>query len=104
LVKTQTSAPAAALKVISVAGDSMAPDFLPGERVLVDTSHKVPSPPGAYVLWDGFGIVLKRLEIIPNSEPPSVRLIPRNGQYAIYERPLADVHIHARVIGKWTWT
>jgi phage repressor protein C with HTH and peptisase S24 domain len=104
LVKMQTSSPASALKVISVAGDSMAPDFLPGERVLVDTSHKVPSPPGAYVLWDGFGIVLKRLEIIPNSEPPSVRLIPRNAQYATYERPLADVHIHARVIGKWTWT
>jgi phage repressor protein C with HTH and peptisase S24 domain len=104
LVRMQTSSPAAALKVLSVSGDSMVPDFLPGERVLVDTSHKVPSPSGPYILWDGFGLVLKRLEIIPNSEPPAVRLIPRNTQYATYERPLADVTIHARVIGKWTWT
>lgn len=104
LIRSQTSATEQDLKIIPVYGDSMAPDFLPGERLLVDVGHQVPSPPGVYVVWDGFGIVIKRLELVPNSSPQLVRLIPRNQQYAIYELPLADVHIRARVIGKWQWT
>jgi len=104
LLRAQTTAPAANLRIITVYGDSMVPDFLPGERVLVDTGDRRPSPPGVFVLWDGFGLVLKRLEMIPYSEPAKVRLFSANSQYGAYEQPLEDVVINGRVIGKWQWT
>jgi len=92
-----------AIRIVQVAGDSMEPDYAAGERVAVDTSHRIPSPPGVYVLWDGFGLVLKRVEIVPGTDPVRVRLMSINPAYPAYEVPLADVHINGRVIGKWVW-
>lgn len=104
ILRAQTTAPPKSLKIITVFGDSMAPDFLPGERVLVDLDDRRPSPPGVFVLWDGLGLVIKRLELVPGTDPHMLRLIPRNPQYQTYEQPLSDVHINGRVIGKWQWT
>ncbi|WP_231854155.1 S24 family peptidase [Gluconacetobacter diazotrophicus] len=93
-----------ALVVLRVAGDSMEPDYQAGERVLVDTAHRTPSPPGVYVLWDGFGLVLKRLEIVYGSEDPvSVQIMSINPGYPTYTRALDEVHINGRVVGKWVW-
>ena len=79
-------------------------DFRPGERVLVNTDDRLPSPPGVFIVWDGFGLVIKRLEVIPYSDPATVRLISANADYAVYERPLEDVTVNGRVIGRWQWT
>jgi Peptidase S24-like len=93
-----------ALVVLRVAGDSMEPDYQAGERVLVDTAHRTPSPPGVYVLWDGFGLVLKRLEILYGSEDPvTVQIMSINPGYPTYTRALDEVHINGRVVGKWVW-
>jgi len=92
-----------AIRIVRVAGDSMEPEYPAGERVAVDTSHRVPSPPGVYVLWDGFGLVLKRVEIIPGTEPRRVRLMSINPAYPAYEVPLDEVVINGRVIGRWVW-
>jgi transcriptional regulator with XRE-family HTH domain len=91
------------VRIVRVAGDSMEPEYPAGERVAVDTSHTVPSPPGVYVLWDGFGLVLKRLEILMGSDPPRVRLSSINPAYPPYERLLSEIMVNGRVIGKWTW-
>lgn len=104
VLRAQTSAPTEQLRIITVYGDSMTPDFNPGERVLVDCDDRRPSPPGVFALWDGFGLVIKRIEVIPYSNPPMVRLISRNASYGTYERPLEEVIINGRVIGKWQWT
>ena len=92
-----------ALRIVRVAGDSMEPEYPAGERVAVDTSHTIPSPPGVYVLWDGFGLVLKRVEIILGAAPPSVRISSINPAYPPYERLLSEIRVQGRVIGKWTW-
>lgn len=92
-----------AIRIIRVAGDSMEPEYPAGERVAVDTSHTIPSPPGVYVLWDGFGLVLKRVEILLGSDPPKIRLSSINPAYQPYERYLSEVVINGRVIGKWMW-
>jgi transcriptional regulator with XRE-family HTH domain len=94
---------ASAVRIIRVAGDSMEPEYPSGDRVLVDTSHKFPSPPGVYVLWDGFGLVLKRLEVLQGTEPPIVRISSANPAYPAYERPAEGLAINGRVVGKWTW-
>ena len=92
------------LAIIRVAGDSMEPEYQAGDRVLIDTSHCVPSPPGVYVLWDGYGLVLKRLELLPGMEEPRrVRIMSINSAYSTYELTLDEISINGRVIGKWAW-
>ena len=54
------------------------PTVLDGDIVLVDLGRSAPTPPGVFVLYDGMGLVAKRLEHIPNSDPPRVRIISDN--------------------------
>lgn len=90
--------PISAAKIIEVRGDSMAPTLHSGDRIMVDTRDKRPSPPGIFVVWDGIGLVVKRLEYIPNSEPARVRIISDNPMHDRYERTLDEIDIQGRVI------
>lgn len=91
-----------ATTIIEVLGDSMEPTMRPGDRVFIDTNHRHPSPPGVFAVWDGFGIVVKRIELVPMSDPPQVRLISDNKNHAVYTASLTDAHIIGRVIGRIT--
>jgi phage repressor protein C with HTH and peptisase S24 domain len=104
LIRAVTTAPVTALRILTVYGDSMEPEFRPGQRVMVDTSDQLPSPPGVFVAWDGLATVLKRVEFVPHSEPPRVRFTSDNPRYQPYERALEEANIKGRVIGRWTWT
>ena len=75
------------LRMITVDGDSMEPLLSSGDRILIDVSRKVPVPPGIFVIWDGMGLVAKRIEHVPHSEPPKVVLKSLNPEYDSYERP-----------------
>jgi phage repressor protein C with HTH and peptisase S24 domain len=103
LIKSQTTAPLSNLTFIQAIGESMAPDFPPGTRVLVDMSDTVPTPPGIFVVWDGMGVVLKRVEFVPHSSPPRIRLSSINPSYSTYERTLDESIIRGRVLGRWAW-
>ena len=87
------------LRIMHVAGDSMAPTLLDGDTVLVDMTRQLPNPPGIFVLDDGMGLVAKRLEHIPNSDPPAVRVISDNKLYPEYERTAEEI----RIIGRIRW-
>ena len=85
------------LRIMHVEGDSMAPTLLSGDAVLVDMTRRAPNPPGIFVLDDGMGLVAKRLEHIPNSDPPAVRVISDNKHYPEYERTADEIHIVGRI-------
>ncbi|MGG7644483.1 LexA family transcriptional regulator [Rhodovulum sp. YNF3179] len=85
------------LRIMHVEGDSMAPTLLDGDTVLDDMARRAPNPPGIFVLHDGMGLVAKRLEHIPNSDPPAVRVISDNGFYSPYERTADEIHIVGRI-------
>lgn len=91
------------LAVVRVIGNSMEPDFMPGDRVLVDTHHKILSHDGVYVLWNGHGVVIKQLQLVPLSDPARVRIISVNKTYDTDTVLLSDIEINGRVVGKWTW-
>ena len=91
------------VRVIRIVGDSMEPQYPAGDRVLVDTSHNVPSPPGVYVIWDGFGLVLKHVEVLAGRHPPIARLSSDNPAYEPYEVPVTDLRVQGRIVGKWVW-
>ncbi len=85
-------------RMIAVEGDSMSPTLQSGDRVLVDTRRRVPSPPGVFAIWDGLGVVVKRIELIQGSDPPSVRIISDNEKHAPYERTAEEAAIIGRVV------
>jgi phage repressor protein C with HTH and peptisase S24 domain len=103
VVRGYSTAPASEMRIITVMGDSMEPALLPGQRVLVDTGDRKPSPPGIFVVWDGLGLVIKRVQMVPHSEPPRVKITSDNVKYETYERTLEEAYIQGRVIGQWRW-
>ena len=43
------------------------PTVLDGDIVLADLGRSAPTPPGVFVLYDGMGLVAKRLEHTPTA-------------------------------------
>lgn len=97
-LRNEVGVPLRAARIISVVGDSMSPTLESGDRVMVNTADKIPSPPGLFAIWDGFGVVVKRLEVVPNSDPTTVRLISDNVRHTTYERTAEEVSIVGRVV------
>ncbi len=77
----------------------MEPTLRSGDRVLVNMSDKRVSQPGLFVLWDGDGTVVKRLELVPNSKPSKLQRISDNPLHGTYE-VLADQTI---IVGRVVW-
>lgn len=87
--------------IIEALGDSMYPTIAAGDKVIVDTSVKgrIPSPAGIFAIWDGLGIAIKRIELIPNSEPQSLKIISDNPKHSTYERTVDECRIVGRIAG-----
>ena len=100
VIRHEFRARPADLRMITIDGDSMEPLLSTGDRILIDVSQRVPVPPGIFVIWDGMGLVAKRIEHEPNSEPPKVIIKSVNPEYETYERDAEEVHIIGRVV--WT--
>ena len=88
------------IRLVEVLGDSMHPTLNAGDRVMIDTGHKAPSPPGVYAVWDGYGVVVKRVEFVPLSDPPKVRLISDNKSHREYEVTLEEANIIGRIVAR----
>lgn len=84
--------------IAEVRGDSMMPTLYPGQKVMVHIHDRRPTPPGIFYVWDGMGLVIKRVELIPGSNPPTVRIKSDNPKYETYERTVEEAHINGRVI------
>src|SRR4051812_18149423 len=61
-IKERLSAEPNNLRRLYVRSDCMEPALCPDDLILVDVACKTPSPPGIFVIFDGFGLVAKRLE------------------------------------------
>lgn len=95
-IRHKLKASPAQLRIMHVEGDSMAPTLLGGDAVLVDMTRQLPNPPGISVLDDGMGLVAKRLEHIPNCDPPAVRVISDHKLYPEYDRNADEIRIIGR--------
>lgn len=97
-IKKNIGVQPADLRLLTVHGDNMAPTLLGGDTLLIDTTKKHPSPPGIFVLFDGMGLVAKRLEIISQPEKARLRVICDNPHYSTYESTLEEAAIIGRVV------
>lgn len=86
--------------IVEVMGDSMSPTLTSGDRVMVDTSHTIPSPPGIYVLDDGYGLIIKRIELVPGTEPQRILVISDNTSHREREMTVDEARIVGRVVGR----
>ncbi len=86
------------LAVVEVRGDSMEPTLSSGDRVLVNMTDRQVSQPGIFIIYDGDGTVVKRVEKIPGSSPPRIVLISDNPIHGRYEIGSDDVQIVGRVV------
>lgn len=84
------------LRLLYIRGDSMEPTLYHNDIVLVDITKKTPSPPGIFVLFDGFGLASKRLEF--TADHKRVRIMSDNPQYSTYERSAAETFIIGRAV------
>ena len=98
LVERELRADPDTLLAMVAEGNSMEPEFLGGDQILVDTRRKSLAQPGAFCLWDGDGHVIKYLEKVPGSDPPRVRVISRNSLYEPHERMLEEINVVGRVV------
>lgn len=98
-LRTLTSASERDLHVITVEGNSMEPELYAGDKVIVDSTRKSPTPPGIFVLNDGIGLVVKQLEHIPKTDPPRVEIKSANKDYRADEATAEEINIIGRVIG-----
>lgn len=88
--------------VIEVVGDSMSPTLDSGDRLIVDAGHSRPSPDGIYVIDEGDGPMVKRVQLVRRSDPVEIRIISDNPRHETYTLLLSDVRVIGRVSGRVT--
>jgi transcriptional regulator with XRE-family HTH domain len=98
-VREQLHSSSSRLLVVEINSDSMAPTIRAGERVIVDTGHKTPSPDGLYAIRDTFGsVVVKRLQVMRSTKPTRVKIISDNTNHASEEAPLNDIEVVGKIL------
>ena len=100
MIRHEGDADPAALRILRVRGVSMEPELKDGDRLLVDTARRLPAAGELFVLWDGDGLVVKR--VVPSPGTGTLTLVSANPDHPDYDRRADDVHIVGRVLWKLT--
>jgi len=84
--------------IVPIRGESMVPNYLPGDRVVVDLSQDRFTVDSVYLISDGTGEPqIKRLQKMQLTLPPRVKIISDNSAYPDQEVELDLLTIHGRV-------
>ena len=98
-VTNRLQASAKNLLVIGAEGDAMAPSIMSGDKVVVDTGHKKPSPDGLYAIRDSFeNVIVRRLQVLRAAQPSRVKIISDNPKHAAEEVALSEVEIAGKAL------
>ncbi|WP_421782666.1 helix-turn-helix domain-containing protein [Kiloniella litopenaei] len=97
-IRVKLGTPPEKAVIIEVEGDSMSPTLLTGDHVMINTGDTRPSPPGIFAINDGLGLVVKRLEFIPHSDPLTCRVSSDNKLHTDYERSAEELQVIGRVV------
>ena len=69
------------LRIVRVNGEAMEPALRAGDRLVVDTARRVPRTGGLFVLRQGGGFEVWRVEPVAGTDPPRLRLSCANPRY-----------------------
>lgn len=88
--------------IVECIGDSMEPAIHNGDFVFIDTGARIPHPSGIFAISETLGPSLKRIEVVENSDPLRVKIIPENQRHSTYESLLEEVTIIGRYLCRLT--
>jgi transcriptional regulator with XRE-family HTH domain len=98
-VTNELQASANNLLVIETEGEAMAPTIMSGEKVIVDTGRKTPSPDGLYAIRDAFeNVIVRRLQLLRAAQPSRVKIIADNPKHAAEEIALSALEIVGKAL------
>ena len=98
-VSKQLQASPKQLLVVEAEGDSMAPTIMSGEKLIVDTGHKTPSPDGLYAIRDPFNnVIVRRLQLLRAAQPSRVKIISDNPKHAAEEVALKELEVVGKAL------
>jgi transcriptional regulator with XRE-family HTH domain len=98
-VAERLHATAAKLRVLEVEGDAMVPTLTAGDRVVIDTGHKDPSPDGLYAIRDAFGsVVVRRLQVLGSARAIRVKIICDNQSHATEEVSHTQLDVFGKAV------
>lgn len=100
IIAQRTQAPPGKIKIFQVNENAMQPDFNYGESVLVDVTDMVPSPPGVFIVSDGYGHMIRRCAFIPGKKPPGIAVSANSDSFRAQILKQDDFKIIGRVIAK----
>lgn len=103
LMSQHTDAPSDQIKIFEVRESFMEPDFRKGEHVMVDLREKKPSPPGIFVVSDGFGTLVRHCEFMASSNPPKIKISAISNKFQPQILTEEEFKIIGRVIAKLQW-
>ena len=84
--------------VLGIQGDSMMPNYAPGDRVIIDLTEHELRADGVYLISDGFSEPqIKRLQRILFAVPPRCKIISDNPSYEAQEVDVDGVKILGKV-------
>lgn len=96
----RTQTPPEQIRIFEVRENAMEPDFRGGEFVLIDLSDTKPSPPGAFVVSDGFGYMLRDCAYVPRTAPAEISISARGPNFKTQILKIGEFTIVGRVIAK----
>jgi hypothetical protein len=88
--------------MLEVIGDSMFPTLQSGDRVVVDYGHTRPIPDGLYVIDEGHGPMVKRLQLVRRTDPAEVEIISDNQNHRPYRLTEGEFQVLGRVCARIT--
>lgn len=97
LIEDELRAKPSDFLLIETRGESMMPDFMHGDQILIDKRDTNPVQPGSFALWDGDGYVIKLVERVPQRSG-YYRIFSANGRYSAYEVEADQVQIMGRPV------
>lgn len=84
--------------VMAIDGDSMTPNYSPGDRVIIDLSQDRFEADGVYLIsYDYRPPQVKRLQAVPLTVPHRVAVMSDNQLYKSFEVELDLIRIHGKV-------
>lgn len=100
ILSGRTKAPSDQIKIFEVRENTMEPDFRRGEHVLIDLSDKRPSPPGVFVVSDGFGHLIRQCEFLPGVQPPEIKVSAKDKSFQPQILKSDEFKVVGRIIAK----
>lgn len=97
LIEDELRAKPEDMLLIEARGESMLPDFLHGDQILIDKRDVNPVQPGSFALWDGDGYVVKLVERVPHRRG-YYRIFSANPRYSPYEVSEEEIQIMGRPV------